>query len=195
MSRRTLLIVCVTTALSIPLVAACAVMSARVGNDARFVTWPVVAFTVLAGAVALVGVLAGLAHPVDLAVGIVPAVALSYFLPAAPLVIVAIVLMALGAGAVVARGVTSGVAASTGALMVLVVVSQGAAVECHDDGVSSNSGPWWVDDASSASGSGSGSGMADEHRFAGIVQVGEHHYRYACERSHLEQWDRDRSPR
>ena len=92
------------------------------GDAARFVTWPVAAFAALAGAVFLVGVEAGLSKPWFLAVGAVPALIVSYVLPAAPSAVVACVLASHGALAVTARASASGLVALTGGLMLIAVV-------------------------------------------------------------------------
>ena len=163
--------------LGLPLLAGIDLMAGRVGATARFVTWPVVAFTVVAAAVAMVGLWFGVDRPWLLAAGVPPALMLSYVLPAAPVSVVAGVLVFLAAVAVVVRGIAAGTAMTVGALMVLFVVIQGPAVECRDSSVSSSSGPWWIPAPTESSGSGMG---ASDGQFSGTTQVGEHHYAYTC---------------
>ena len=187
MGRKRVLRPLVTAFFAVPLLAAVGVTTARVGDIARFVTWPVVAFTTVAAAVALVGLWTGATRPALLAVGVLPALALSYFLPAAPPPLVVVVLVALAAAAATADGVASGVAAGTGALMVLLVVLQGPAVDCGQSSVSTGSGPWWIDSPRSSSGTGS---MSPNGDVRGTTQVGEHHYAYHCEDGRLTGFER-----
>lgn len=178
--------------LAVPLGAAVVTMAGRVSGTARFVTWPIVAFTVLAAGVSLVGLWAGLDRPLLLAAGVVPSFVFAYFLPAAPVVAIVVVLIVIGALAVRVDGIASGLAMTVGALMVVFVVLQGPAVECHDAGVSSGSGPWWVPSASSSSGSGSSSTRSGE--FHGTTQVGKHHYAFTCRGGRLEEFERVGKP-
>lgn len=171
----------------LPLLAAIVLVAGRVGDTARFVTWPVLAFTVLAAAVAMVGVWVGLDRPGLLAAGVSPALILSYFLPAAPFAIVAGVVFSLGGLAVGARGVAAGMAMTVGAVMVLFVVIQGPAVECGESSVSSGSGPWWI--RAPAQSSSSGTSAPDGVSF-GTTQVGNHHYAYTCADGRLTQFER-----
>ena len=171
----------------LPLLAAVVVMAGRVGATARFVTWPVVAFAVLAAAVALVGMWVGLDRPWLLVAGVLPGLIVSYVLPAAPFPVVAGVLVGLGALAVGARGVAAGTAMTVAATMVLAVVIQGPAVECGESSVSSSSGPWWVPAPSSSSGSGTG---VPGGRFSGTTQIGDHHYAYICAEGRLTRFER-----
>ena len=178
---------------AIPLLAAVVLMGTRVDDVARFVTWPVVAFTLLAALVACTGIWVGTNEPKLLAAGLLPAIVLSYFLPAAPFVAVAVCLAGIGVLAVTARGVASGVAAGTGTLMVLFVVLQGPAVECGRGSVSSSSGPWWLEEPSSStsSGSSSGSSIAADDRATGTVEVGRHRYSYVCDDGQLQDFGRE----
>lgn len=89
--------------LGLPLLAAVVVVAGRVGATARFVTWPIVVLTVLAAAVALVGVWVGLDRPGLLAAGVLPGLMVSYVLPAAPVTVVAGVLAGLAGLAVGVR--------------------------------------------------------------------------------------------
>lgn len=171
----------------LPLLAAVVVMAGRVGATARFVTWPVVAFTVLAATVALVGVWVGLDRWGLFAAGVLPGLLVSYVLPAAPFPVVAGVLVGLAAFAVGARGVAAGTAMTVGATMVFAVVMQGPAVECGESGVSSGSGPWWLRSPSSSSGSGTGT---PDGGFSGTTQVGNHHYAYSCGDGRLTRFER-----
>ena len=173
--------------LGLPLLAAVVVMAGRVGDAARFVTWPVVAFTVLAATVAMVGVWFGLDRPWLLASGVLPALILSYVLPSAPLAIVAGVLVCLAVLAVRVGGIAAGTAATVGGVMVLFVVIQGPAVQCGASSVSSSSGPWWIPSPSSSSGSGT---AAPGGGVSGTTQVGDHHYAYACAGGRLTQFER-----
>ena len=173
--------------LGLPLLAAVVVMAGRVGGTARFVTWPIVAFTVLAATVALVGVWVGLDRPGLLAAGVLPGLVVSYVLPAAPVMVVAGVLVGLAVLAVRVRGVAAGMAMTIGATMVLAVVMQGPAVECRGSSVSSSSGPWWVPSPSSSSGSGTSVAGGG---FSGTTQVGDHHYTYACADGRLMRFER-----
>jgi hypothetical protein len=173
--------------LGLPLLAAVVVVAGRVGGTARFVTWPIVAFTVLAAAVAVVGVWVGLDRPGLLVAGVLPGLMVAYVLPAAPVMVVAGVLVGLAALAAGARGIAAGTAMTVGATMVLAVVIQGPAVECRESSVSSSSGPWWVPSPSSSSGSGTGAG---DGRFSGTTQVGDHHYTYACADGRLMRFER-----
>lgn len=173
--------------LGLPLVAAVVLMAGRVGETARFVTWPVVAFTVLAAAVAMVGLWVGLDRPSLLALGVLPALGLAYVLPAAPFVVVAGVLVGLAVLAVGTRGIAAGTAMTVGATMVLFVVIQGPAVECGESGVSSNSGPWWIPSPSTSSGSSTGGPGGG---FSGTTQVGDHHYAYTCVDARLTHFER-----
>lgn len=173
--------------LGLPLLAAVVVVAGRVGGTARFVTWPIVAFTVLAATVVLAAVWVGLDRPGLLAAGVLPGLIVAYLLPAAPVAVVAGVLVGLAALAISARGIAAGMAMTVGASMVLAVVMQGPAVECRESSVSSNSGPWWV--PSPSSWSGSGTGVAGG-RFSGTTQVGDHHYTYACADGRLMRFER-----
>ena len=176
MDLRTLkvFLVCV---FALPMAFAVGLIAARVGDEARFVSWPVVAFAVLAAVVAVVGAWTGARQPPMLAVGLLPALLVSYFLPAARFPIVAVVLVGIGAAAIVSPGVLSGLAAGTGALMVVFVALQGPAVECGDSSVSSNGGPWWIDEPSESFGSGT---TTAEGISSGTVQIGSRRYRYVC---------------
>ena len=175
---RGLLVACVGVAL----VAAVVVVAMRVGDQARFVTWTVVLFTALAAGVAIAATWIGSRTPVLLLVGVLPAAVVSYFLPAAPLAFIAVGLVAMGAAAILARGVAAGLAAWTGGLLVLLVLMQGPAVTCGNSEVATNSGPWWIDEPSESFGSGSSSADGIS---TGTVQVGDHHYRYSCQRGRL----------
>lgn len=179
----------VEVVLGLPLLAAVVLMAGRVGETARFVTWPVVTFTVLAAAVAMVGVWVGFERPWLLAVGVLPALMLSYVLPAAPLAVVAGVLVCLAVLAVGFRGIAAGMAMTVGAVMVLFIVVQGPAVQCGESSVSSSSGPWWVRSPSNSSGSGSSTGAAGGG-FSGTTQVGNHQYAYTCAAARLAQFER-----
>lgn len=179
----------VEVVLGLPLLAAVVLMAGRVVETARFVTWPVVTFTVLAAAVAMVGVWFGLERPWLLAVGVLPGLMLSYVLPATQLAVVAGVLVCLALLAVGIRGIASGMAMTVGAVMVLFVVIQGPAVQCGESSVSSSSGPWWVPSPSSSSGSGSSTGAAGGG-FSGTTQVGDHHYAYTCAGARLSHFER-----
>lgn len=178
--------------IGLPLLLAVVVMGVRVGDQARFVTWPVVAFTALGAMVAVLGAWVGTRQPSLLAAGFLPAMVVSYFLPAAPFALIALVLVGAGAVAVVAGGVASGMAAGTGTLMVLFVVLQGPAVECGDSSVSANSGPWWIDEPREAVAY--GTGMADGSTSSGTIQVGQRHYGYVCERGRLRSFERAEDP-
>lgn len=173
--------------LGLPLLAAVVVVAGRVGGSARFVTWPIVAFTVLAATVSVVGVWVGVERPGLLAAGVLPGLLVAYVLPAAPVTVVAGVLVGLAALAVGARGIAAGTAMTVGATMVLAVVMQGPAVECRESSVSSSSGPWWVPSPSSSSGSGTG---AAGGRFSGTTQVGNHRYTYECADGRLVRFQR-----
>ena len=173
--------------LGLPLLAAVVVVVGRVGATARFVSWPIVVFTVLAVTVALVAVWVGLDQPGLLAGGVLPGLMVAYVLPAAPVTVVAGVLVGLAALAVGARGIAAGIAMTVGATMVLAVVLQGPAVECRESGVSSSSGPWWVPSPSSSSGSGTGVAGGG---FSGTTQVGDHHYAYGCADGRLTRFER-----
>jgi hypothetical protein len=173
--------------LGLPLLAAVVVVAGRVGATARFVTWPIVMFTLLAATVALVGVWVGLDRPGLCAAGVLPGLMVAYVLPAAPVIVVAGVLVGLAALALGARGIAAGTAMTVGATMVLAVVMQGPAVECRESSVSSNSGPWWVRAPSSSSGSGTGAAGGG---FSGSAQVGNHHYTYACADGRLTRFER-----
>ena len=173
--------------LGLPLLAAVVLMAGRVGATARFVTWPVVAFTVLAATVALVAMWVGLDRPGLLAAGVLPGLMVSYVLPAAPFAVVAGVLVGLAALAVGARRIAAGTAMTVGATMVLAVVLQGPAVECRESSVSSSSGPWWIPSPSSSSSSSTGTPGG---RFSGTTQVGEHRYAYVCAEGRLTHFER-----
>ncbi len=169
------------------MLAAVVVVAGRVGGTARFVTWPIVSFTVLAATVALVGVWVGLDRPGLLAAGVLPGLVVSYVLPAAPVMVVAVVLVGLAALAVGVRGIAAGMAMTIGATMVVAVVMQGPAVECRESSVSSSSGPWWVSSPSSSSGSGTSVAGGG---FSGTTQVGDHRYTYACADGQLMRFER-----
>ena len=168
--------------LSVPLVVAVVLMASRLGDQARFVTWPVVAFTVLAATVAVVGVWTGARQPGALVVGLLPAAAISYVLPAAPFPFIAAALIAAAALAVVTGGAASGIATGVGTLMVVFVVLQGPAVECGATSVSTSSGPWWIEEAGSST---AHSTSTPDGRTDGTLQVGRRHYEYACDGSRL----------
>jgi hypothetical protein len=174
-------------ALALPLAAAVVVMAGRVGGTARFVTWPIVAFTALAAAVAIVGVWAGLDRPGLAAVGVVPALIVSYLLPGAPVAVVTVALVGLAALAVSARGAAAGLALTVGAAMVLLVLVQGPAVECGESSVTASSGPWWVPSPSRSSGTSAG---GPDGGFSGTTQVGDHHYAYRCADTRLTRFER-----
>lgn len=70
-------------------------MASRVGETARFTTWPIVAFTVPAGAVACLELWMGLDQPWLLAAGVLLALPSLFVLPAAPVAVVAAVLVGL----------------------------------------------------------------------------------------------------
>ena len=188
--RRTWFRVLLVGVVGIPLALGVVLVASRVGDQARFVTWPVVAFTVLAAAVAVVGMWTGSLRPSLLAAGVLPAMVVSYFLPAAPFPFVAVALVAVGAWAVASGGMASGVAAGTGVLMVVFVVLQGPAVECGVSSVSASSGPWWIQEPSTSSGSGASISMAPSGSAIGTVQVGDHPYRYRCEGDRLTRFER-----
>jgi hypothetical protein len=173
--------------LGLPLLAAVVVVAGRVGVTARFVTWPIVAFTLLAALVSVVGMWVGLDRPGLQAAGVLPGLMVAYVLPAAPVTLVVGVLVGLAALAIGARGIAAGTAMTVGALMVLAVVMQGPAVECRASSVSSNSGPWWVPSPSSSSGSGTGTA---DGRYSGTTQVGNHRYAYACADGRLMRFER-----
>jgi hypothetical protein len=177
--------------LGLPLLGAVILMAGRVGDTARFVTWPIVAFTVLAAAVALVGLWIGVDRPWLLAAGVLPALVLSYVLPAAPVQVVAGVLVGLAVLALGTRGVAAGTAMTVGAVMVLFVVIQGPAVDCGESSVSSSSGPWWIASPSRSSGSSTG---IPNGEFSGTTQVGDHHYAYACTDARLTKFERVAPP-
>ena len=167
-----------TALVGVPLALAVVVMGSRVGDDARFVTWPVVAFTAVAAVVALVGVWAGPKRTAPFAAGVLAAVVVSYFLLAAPVAAVALVVVASGAAAALRGGMASGFAAGLGALVVLSVVLQGPAVECGTNSVSANSGPWWIKEPRVSSAS--GTAVADAGTSSGTTEVGGRRYEYVC---------------
>ena len=173
--------------LGVPLLAAVVVVAGRVGETARFVTWPVVVFTALAATVSLVGMWVGLDRPGLLVAGVLPGLVVAYVLPAAPVIVVAGVLVGFATLAIGARRIAAGTAMTVGAMMVLAVVMQGPAVDCGESSASSSSGPWWVRSPSSSSGSGTG---AADGRFSGTTQVGDHHYVYACAGGQLMRFER-----
>ncbi len=176
----------VVALVSLTLLAGVVAMVDRVSDPARFVTWPVIAFTAVAAVVAILGVWAGLARPALLATGLLPALVLSYFLPAAPLPFITVVLVCLGGLAATARGVAGGLAGGTGSLMVLFVVLQGPAVECGESSVTSRT-PWWIQSPNSSSGSGL---MTADGVARGTIQVGDRRYAYTCEDDRLTSFDR-----
>ena len=188
LGRRVGAVAGVVVVVGLPLLAAVVLMAGRVGDTARFVTWPVVALTLLAAAVAVVGLWVGLDRPSLLAAGVLPALMLSYVLPAAPVVVVAAVLLGLGALAVRIRGIAAGIATTVGAVMVVLIVVQRPAVECGQSSVSSGSGPWWLPSASNSSGS---STSAPGGGVSGSTQVGDHHYLYSCSAARLTRFERD----
>lgn len=175
--------------LGLPLLAAIVLMASRVGDTARFVTWPVVVLTALAAAAALAGLWTGLDRPLMLAAGVLPGLVLSYVLPAAPVWAIVCVLVGLAALALRVHSVAAGTAMTVGALMVLFIVLQGPAVDCGRSSVSSGSGPWWIAAPSTSSSSGTGT---PDGRFSGTTQVGDHQYVYACVDARLTRFDRVR---
>jgi hypothetical protein len=181
-----------TAVVGCPLLFGLVLMVTRVGDRARFVTWPVVSFTALAAAVAVLGVWVGAPKPRLLAAGLLPAIIVSYFLPAAPFPLVAAFVAGLGAVAVITGGVACGVAAGIGSLMVVFVVLQGPAVECSRSSVSANSGPWWIEEPNRSVGS--GTGQADGRTSSGTVQVGERHYDFLCKDARLRRFERVAGP-
>lgn len=178
--------------IGLPLLLAVVVMGVRVGDQATFVTWPVVAFTALGATVAALGAGVGTRQPALLAAGFVPAIVVSYFLPAAPFPVVALVLVGAGALALIAGGIAAGMAAWTGTLMVLFVVLQGPAVECGASSVSSNSGPWWIDEPNASASS--ATATADGRTSRGTIQVADRHYSYVCEDGRLRSFERAGTP-
>ena len=174
--------------IGLPSLLAVVLMASRVGDQARFVTWSVVAFTAVAGLVTVLGIWTGSRQPSTLAIGLLPAMVISYFLPAAPLLLVVIVLVAMAALTVAARGVACGIAAGTGTLMIAFVVLQGPAVECGESSFSGNSGPWWIDEPSQSTAY--GTATAAGARASGTVQVGERHYSYECNNGRLASFER-----
>ena len=187
---RTGLRVFLTGLIGLAALLAVAVMAARLGDEARFVTWPVVVFTALAAVVALVGMWTGSRRPALLAVGVLPAMVISYFLPAFPFPLVAVVLVGMALAAIAAAGVASGIAAGTGLLMIVFVVLQGPAVECGVTSVSSNSGPWWIDEPSQSTSSGTATAEADASSSRGTTQVGGRRYSYECRDGRLASFER-----
>ena len=173
--------------LGLPLLGAAVVVAGRVGATARFVTWPIVLFTVLAAVVAVIGVWVGVERPGLLAAGVLPGLVVAYVLPAAPVTAVVGILVGLAALAVRVAGIVAGTAMTVGATMVLAVVMQGPAVECGASSVSSSSGPWWVRSPSASSGSGAGAAGGG---FSGTTQVGQHRYAFACTDGHLTRFER-----
>jgi hypothetical protein len=170
-----------------PLVGAVVVMAGRVGATARFVTWPIVLFTVLAAVVTLIGVWVGGDRPALLAAGVLPGLVVAYVLPAAPVAAVAGILVGLAVLAVRVGGIAAGTAMTVGATMVLAVVMQGPAVECGSSSVSSSGGPWWVRSPSSSSGSGTGAAGGG---FSGTTQVGHDRYAFACAGGRMTRFER-----
>ena len=162
-----------------------AVVAGRMGEAARFVTWQVLGFTVIAALTAIIGVWSGRRRPLALAAGVLLALPLSYFLTAAPMPAVAVVLVCLGGVAVTVGEGASGVAAGAGGLMVLLVILQSPAVECREAGTTSNSGPWWIESSGSSSGASHGSGEEVEGVARGSTQVGDRRYEYTCEGGRL----------
>ncbi len=160
-----------------------AVVAGRVSAAARFVTWPVVGFTALAALTAVVGVWFGRFRPALLAAGLLFSLPLSYVLSAAPMFGIAFVLVCLGGLAITTGEGAAGVATGVGALMVLLVVLQGPAVECRDSGVSANSGPWWIE--SSESSSSRSTSLGPGGAVGGTTQVGDREYEYRCEGDRL----------
>jgi hypothetical protein len=178
--------VVLSTLVGLPLLVAVVLMASRVGDDARFVTWPVVAFTALAAVVGVLGLWTGVEQPSRLGTGLLLAVVVSYFLPAAPFLLVAAALLIMGVVSVATAGVSSGVAAGTAVLMVVFVVLQDPVVQCGTS-VSTTSGPWWIPEPSQSSGHGFGS--ADGDVASGTIQVGDRHYRYSCADGRLASFD------
>ena len=176
----------VVALIALTLLAGVVAMVDRVSDPASFVTWPVVAFTAVAAVVAILGVWAGLSRPALLAAGLLPALVLSYFLPAAPLPFITVVLVCFGGLAATARGVAGGLAAGTGSLMVLFVALQGPAVECGESSVTSRA-PWWIESPNSSFNSGS---MTADGVARGTIQVGDRRYAYMCKAGRLSSFDR-----
>ena len=185
--KRTRLRVFLAALIGLPSLLAVILMASRVGDTARFVTWPVVGFTALAAGVAVLGVWAGAHQPSTLVVGLLPALVVSYFLPAAPFPLVFAALLAVGVATAVARGVACGVAAGTGTLMVVFVVLPGPAVECGESSVSANSGPLWIAEPSQTSGDGV---TSPDGRSDGTTEVGGRRYRYSCVSGRLASFNR-----
>jgi hypothetical protein len=179
--------VVLSTLVGLPLLVAVVLMASRVGDEARFVTWPVVAFTALAAVVGVLGLWTGVEQPSRLGTGLLLAVVISYFLPAAPFLLVAAALLIMGVVSVVTGGVPSGLAAGTAVLMVVIVVLQDPVVQCGTSSVSTTSGPWWIPEPSHSSGHGFGS--ADGDVASGTIQVGHRHYRYSCADGRLASFD------
>lgn len=173
--------------LGLPFLAAIALMAGRVGETARFVTWPIVVLTAMAATVALIGLWVGLDRPWMLAAGVLPGLMLAYFLPAAPVWVIACVLVGLAVLAARARGVAAGSAMTVGALMVLFIVLQGPAVDCGRSSFSSGSGPWWIASPSSYSSAGTGT---PDGRFSGTTHVGDDRYTYVCADARLTRFER-----
>lgn len=186
--ERTGLRVLLAVVVGFPLLLAVVLMASRVGDRARFVTWTVVAFTGLAAVVAMLGLWTGFHQPLLLAFGVLPAMFISYFLPAFPFLFVAVALVAAAVLALTVRGMACGIAAATGTLMVVFVVLQVPAVECGEFSVSANSGPWWIAGANASTAS--GFGTADGDSAGGTAQVGAHRYRYACDSGRLITFER-----
>ena len=171
----------------LPFAAVAGMMAARVGDTARFVTWPIVAFVVVAGAAAMVATWVGMARPALLLLGLIPAAVISYVMPALPLPVIAIALVVLGGISVVLGPPVSGVALGTSALMALFVFIQGPVVQCGESSVSTNSGPFWIPAPSTSSGSSSLSLDGDSR---GTTQVGDDRYNFRCVRGELVEFER-----
>jgi hypothetical protein len=162
----------------VPALVVVAVEVRRHGHPESFVSWPVVGVCVLAVAVAVLGVWTR--PPESVAVGLValvPAAVLIYIVPTvSPLGITVLLLLVLGAWAVRAGGFASALATFAALLLLALTVVQDPVVECHANGVSTSSGPWWVE---TAAGSSSGSGGGDSG-WSGTTQVGDHGYAFRC---------------
>lgn len=165
-----------------PLAIGVLIMVDRVDAPARFVTWPVVAFTAVAALVAVLGLQTGLSRPPMLAIGALASLMVSYILPAAPFPLVAVVVVCVGGLAVTTDGMFSGLAMGTGSLMVLLAILQAPAVECGESSITSGAGPWWIESPTNSSGSAS---MSADGIASGTTQVGDRRYAYTCDQGQL----------
>jgi hypothetical protein len=177
-----------SVAVGAPLSVALFVIASRLSRPETFVTLPVVAFVLLAIAVAVRSAWVGASTPLLFATGILPAAFISYLLPVLPMPVVGAILLAGGWAALRLRGYVAGIACAVAVFMVLLVLIQDPAVSCGSTSTSTSSGPWWTPDSNSGQSSSASGGPGGEVR--GTTTVGGVEYSYRCSDGELTRFEK-----